>query len=57
MGSGRQSVMMDGVIRMQELCVDNWGLPKIQEVSYCLTHDSDSYTYSDYPCIAGFNNE
>ena len=34
MDNGRQSVMMNGMTRKQELCVDNWDLLKIQEVSY-----------------------
>ncbi len=36
MNNGRRSVTEGGMMRKHKLCVDNWDLLKIQEVSYSL---------------------
>ena len=40
MDNGRQSVTEGGMTRKHELCVDNWDLLKIQEVSYYILKTS-----------------
>jgi hypothetical protein len=61
MDNGRQSVMMGGMTRKQELCVDNWDSLKIQEVS-SLIHMNLSLTniqistLTIFALLNGYNN-
>ena len=59
MGSGRLSVMIDGVIMKLELCAGNWDLLKIQEVSYLefvLIKTCECLIYAQYNTLRIINS-